>query len=616
MRKILLFLIFILFLINKSYAAVAMIKSNIDADYGIIKGSITIASTKKEQVIIMPYDDMQILYDDRRVTYNEQANKYIVEIDELAPVIISYIKHPSKYIDRIKSDYIAVYSSIIPSISNIENAELYLTLPNGFYGLVSEFFSISQVKDKTNTFLYTYNNLPKSIYLAASPEYVVKTVSQNNVKIYTLLFREHEDLSYKLLQKSAYYIEMYERLFNISFPYDSFMVVEDQMPYGHAMNGMAVFGKSIIDKPFVYERSLGHEVLHQYFGAAIECSMTDGNFLEAITTYFSDYFYEKDDRIKYRKDILSEYEAYAGTKGFPLKDFEYNAGKLEQAVGYGKGLMVLHMAKNVVGEEAFMNGIRAFVKDKMFSHASCGTDEDFYKTWIEKNENIALFIDNIVYKDKKLSFNLVRKGGQQQVQVPYIHISNGETKEGRLPTVIGGNNIEFELLDDNDTFIIDSGYHLMRHLYTNEIPAAFYYLFGSEEITYAGLRNTDNSFKDVFKSINEIVHIRKLSLHHIKDKNVIISLGNQVPANVAELLKGTLNFTFDMGNSTYVVVKNPYSKGNKFIMYAFNANKETLNKLIHYGSYSYLAFKDNTLFESKKDNTSYGIRIYGKGGTR
>ena len=167
MRKILLFLIFILFLINKSYAAVAMIKSNIDADYGIIKGSITIASTKKEQVIIMPYDDMKILYDDRRVTYNEQANKYIVEIDELAPVIISYIKHPSKYIDRIKSDYIAVYSSIIPSISNIENAELYLTLPNGFYGLVSEFFSISQVKDKTNTFLYTYNNLPhfRAIFL-------------------------------------------------------------------------------------------------------------------------------------------------------------------------------------------------------------------------------------------------------------------------------------------------------------------------------------------------------------------------------------------------------------------------------------------------------------------
>ena len=367
MRKILLFLIFIIFLTSKSYAAVTMIKSYVDADYGIIKGTITIASTKKEQVVIIPYDDMQILYDDRRVTYNKKAGKYIVEIDELSPVIISYIKHPSKYIDRITSNYVAIYSSIVPNISNIERAELYLTLPNGFQGLLSEFFSITPVKDKANTFLYIYNKMPKSIYLAASPDYIIKNVTQNNVKIYTLLFKEHEDLSYKLLQKSAYYIEMYEKLFSASFPYDSFMVVEDHMPYGHAMNAMAVFGKSIIDKPFVYDRSLGHEVLHQYFGSAIECSMTDGNFLEAITTYFSDYFYEKDDGIKYRKDILSEYEAYAGKKGFPLKEFEYNAGKLEQAVGYGKGLMVLHMAKNIVGEEAFMNGIRAFIKDKMYS---------------------------------------------------------------------------------------------------------------------------------------------------------------------------------------------------------------------------------------------------------
>ena len=130
MRKILLFLIFIIFLTSKSYAAVTMIKSYVDADYGIIKGTITIASTKKEQVVIIPYDDMQILYDDRRVTYNKKAGKYIVEIDELSPVIISYIKHPSKYIDRITSNYVAIYSSIVPNISNIERAELYLTLPN------------------------------------------------------------------------------------------------------------------------------------------------------------------------------------------------------------------------------------------------------------------------------------------------------------------------------------------------------------------------------------------------------------------------------------------------------------------------------------------------------
>lgn len=621
MKKILqlLLLLFILFYQYESYAAVAMFKTDVDVEYGIIKGTITIASSKKEQVVLTPYDDMHILSDDTRVVYSKNTNSYVINIDELSPVVMSYIKHPAKHIDRINKDFISIYTSIIPYISNIEKAEVYLTMPEGFSGLISEFFSVDKIKDNTNTFLYTYNRLPKSIYLAASTNYTIKTVMQNNVKIFSLLFKEHEDLSYKILQKSAYYIEMYERLFEVKFPYDSFLVVEDVLPYGHAMDGMAVFGKAIIDKPFIYERSLGHEVLHQYFGSSIECNMKDGNFLEAVTTYFADYYYEKENRIKYRKDVLSEYEAYVGNNGFPLKDFEYNAGKKEQSVGYGKGLMVLHMAKNIVGEEAFMRGIRSFVKDKMFSSASwydllkyIGTDDDFYNTWILKNENIALFVDNIIYKDKQLSFNLVRKGGQQQLNVPFIHISNGEMKAGSFLTSIGGNNITYTLNDDNDTFILDGSYHLMRHLYTSELHPAFYYLFGSDDIVYAGLSNTDKLFRDVFPNIGEVVHIRKLNLHHIKNKNIIISLDNQIPANVAELLKDSINFTFDMGNTTYAVIRNPYSKGNKFIMFAFNASNTTLKRLIHYGSYSYISFKDNKLEDKKEEDSPYGIKIYGK----
>ena len=58
--------------------------------------------------------------------------------------------------------------------------------------------------------LFTYNNPPKNIYFAASTNYIIKKVTQKNIDIYTLLFKEHENLSYKLLQKAAYYIEMYD----------------------------------------------------------------------------------------------------------------------------------------------------------------------------------------------------------------------------------------------------------------------------------------------------------------------------------------------------------------------------------------------------------------------
>lgn len=600
----------------KSFAAAAMIKSEIDINLNMIKGSITIASTKAETVTVSLYNDMQLLADDKRVKYNKNSNEYIISLDGLSPVILSYIKNITGESDTISRDFISIYSSIIPAVSNIENAELYINIPENFKGLASQFVTYSQNK---NTMVFTYNNLPKSIYFAASSNYVIKKITQKNVDIYTLLFKEHENLSYKLLQKAAYYIEMYESLFSSHFPYHNFIIIEDVNPYGHALASMAVFGSSIIDKDFIAQRSLGHEVLHQWFGAAIECSMADGNFLEAVTTYFSDYFYEKDDRITYRKDVLMKYQAYMTEKNFPLKDFVYNAGKKEQAVGYGKGLMVLHMAKNKAGDDAFMAGIRKFINDKLYSTASwkdlleyIGMDNDFYINWILKKDDITLSVNNTTFQDNILSFNLIRKGGEEEVDIPFTHISENHTVTGKLKTKKGVNHIIYNLKSDNDTFIIDDRYDLMRNLYPAETTPSFDFLFGADEILFAGGKNEDKSFKRIFPNIKDTVHIRKLSLHHLKDKNVIIAMENTVPQTVTELLKSKLTFTFEIGSTTYKVVRNPYSQGDKFIMFSFNHTKKSLNKLTHYGSYSYITLNKNEVTAKEKNTTPNGIKVFGR----
>ena len=80
MKKILqLLLLFILFYQYESYAAVAMFKTDVDVEYGIIKGTITIASSKKEQVVLTPYDDMHILSDDTRVFKTMYEFKEVME---------------------------------------------------------------------------------------------------------------------------------------------------------------------------------------------------------------------------------------------------------------------------------------------------------------------------------------------------------------------------------------------------------------------------------------------------------------------------------------------------------------------------------------------------------
>lgn len=87
---------------------------------------------------------------------------------------------------------------------------------------------------------------------------------------------------------------------------------------------------------------------------------------------------------------------------------------------------------------------------------------------------------------------------------------------------------------------------------------------------------------------------------------------NTVPQTVAELFKSKLTFSFEIGNTTYKVVRNPYSQGDRFIMLSFNHTKESLNKLTHYGSYSYITLKKNEVTAKEKNTTPNGIKIFGR----
>jgi len=45
--------------------------------------------------------------------------------------------------------------------------------------------------------------------------------------------------------------------------------------------------------PFITETSLGHEVLHQWFGNALGVDDEQGNWCEGLATYLADHWYEE-----------------------------------------------------------------------------------------------------------------------------------------------------------------------------------------------------------------------------------------------------------------------------------------------------------------------------------
>ncbi len=54
-----------------------------------------------------------------------------------------------------------------------------------------------------------------------------------------------------------------------------------------------LLGQDIVRLPFIVETSLGHEILHQWFGNLVYIDYEKGNWAEGLTTYLADHLYEE-----------------------------------------------------------------------------------------------------------------------------------------------------------------------------------------------------------------------------------------------------------------------------------------------------------------------------------
>lgn len=621
MKQVPFIILFIFLSATFALAADAVIKTEIDMAERMIKGSVTLTASANENIVIRRNPYIKIMTDAENIEYDKAREEHIIAVKKDQPVIIAYIKNINKDTDTFLPDFVSIYSDIIPEFENIEKVRLVLTLPDNFEAALNGFSAYkTESIDGVKKAYFAFDNMPPSVFLAASSKYIVKTISYGGINIYTFLFRENEALSYKLLQKSAYYIEMYENLFGVKYPYDSFVIAEDVNPYGHAVPAMAVFGSDIINMPFIPERSLGHEVLHQWFGCAVESDNSDGNWVEAITAYFADYYYEKNDRISYRKNILSEYEAYAEKDPYPLKNFIGNFSKKDQVIGYGKGLMVLNMIKNQVGEAAFIGNISKFLKNKLYQEASWKDlmsyfplPDDFYNYWIYGDKNVDISVKNILFNDGKLEFVLNRTGGENEMYISCSAICGDEIHIDKFKTNIGENFISLDMKSDNCTVYTDAGYNIMRNLYPDEISPAFHYMLGADDIAFIGENFDYSHFKKIFGGIKEHIKTSKVKINNFKHRNIIISVSNTVPSQIANILNNPAILDFEIGKTAYKIIKNPFSdKKNRFILIAFNYTEKSLNKLTHYGSYSYAEFEKDNLIKRLKDNSARGIKLYPK----
>ena len=255
-----------------------------------------------------------------------------------------------------------------------------LTLPAGQRGLVPGRLEAERLPTRPGGHYvaeFAFEQPADGIDLMAGPYEVrerrVARAHAAALRLRTYFYPDLESLAEGYLEDSARYIARYEKEIG-DYPFSGFSVVASPLPTGFGMPTLTYLGAQVLKLPFIRATSLGHEVLHNWWGNGVYVEYERGNWSEGLTTFMADYAYKEDtsaqDARAMRLAWLRDYAAVPAGEQPSLAEFRSRAHGAAAAVGYGKSAMVFSMLRDLIGPDAFARGIRRFWRAQRFRVAS------------------------------------------------------------------------------------------------------------------------------------------------------------------------------------------------------------------------------------------------------
>jgi aminopeptidase N len=448
------------------------------------------------------------------------------------------------------------------------------------------------------------------------------------IDIYAYFFPEDVSLAETYIEYGKKYFEMYNRLL-VSYPYKRFSVVENFLPTGYSMPTFTLLGSEVVHLPFIVQTSLGHEITHQWFGNYVYADFAKGNWLEGITTYLSDHLYEeqKGKGWEYRKKILADYQSYVTPeKEFPLRDFFGRTGFASMAIGYGKGAMLFHMLRNLVGEEAFYRSLRTFIEKNKFRDATWqdirGSFEEtygkdlgwFFSQWLDRKGVPSLEVldaRTLIQKGAPtVSFRFLQKKEVYRLKIP-LNIVSGKEKATEQIIEFEKEKQYFDVTagEDPRTLIIDKDYDVMRRLAEDEYPPVISRLLGDEKRLIVYSEKEKGIYGDLIGLFKGEGFVAK-EVTDLKDEDIrtssILVLGYKSP-----VLKRLFGEVKRPGSGFVLAVRNNPLNTAKVVAYAAGDSREEVSlavrKIFHYGKYTTIRFERGENVEKETAKTDRGM---------
>ncbi|MDF1545147.1 MAG: hypothetical protein P1R58_08605 [bacterium] len=457
--------------------------------------------------------------------------------------------------------------------------------------------------------------------------FVTKSAMVNEIEVACYFFEEDTFLIDGYLEATVDYINMYSELIG-PYPYERFTVAENFFPTGYGMPAWTLLGQQVIRLPFIKATSLGHEVLHNWWGNSVYVDYERGNWCESATVYGADYRYklmQSEDAAKdYRKNILKQYHSYV-TEGndFPINEFTSRTSPNTRTIGYNKAMMVWHLIQQEIGEDAFFGAWKDIYRDYIGKKISwqewidtfekrCNCDLSYIlREWINRAGAPLVGLELVQSEpsddNRKITFRLTQSPDEPYNLSLPLRLEGPESNyDTTIALSVAEREISMNVSNVYTSLAVDPDYHIFRKLYDSEIEPIVSGVTGKEKNLFASGELTEE-LTAAFLQFGENmtgspIETTDLSgLEAPSDTTAPIILNpDSYPDYLTDLL-------VDIGDTIFVD-GTPYPReGHTFVMTAQNwlghekcmvvvsDEAESLPRvgqlLPHYGKYSYLVFQ-------------------------
>ncbi len=643
------------FLAASCFASVApaagIEKSNYELSLSFIPEQGRLIGTSK--ITIEPNQNLSFFFHDLEVTGSLLKDENGRE-HELLPIqdvlmlpaseksrtlYISYTKTipgtSQKDVDNLISpEGISLNSNWYPLPEKPMRFQVIATLPDHFSAVMEA--DSFPLKQQGNTVNATFSTPVTSIHFTAGPYSIEKQLVRPGLFVYSMFFIEDKDLAAEYRQAAASYINRYESEIG-PYPFNHYVIVANRLPTGYSMPTFTLLGQMVLRLPFIKDTSLGHEIVHSWFGNAVGVNLSQGNWCEGLTSFLADHAYrnEKGEGVADRLESITRYLSYVHKdSAIPLAAFtsaSHNQPMAEarRAVGYERGALFFHELRIKIGSKAFRDSLRRFYIDNYGKNATWDdlqrsfeavteTDlETFFSERLERKYIPELKVENINvdYSNNQISltFDLLQQSPEPFSLIVPVQI---KTMSSTLNVKVTITQIKTKVYIPADQlpleFTIDPEHDFLRDVAKKDLPAVWSRFMGSEKKLVILAKESDRSlYQSFFNTLEKkdltITTAAKVT-NLMLSSNDLLFLGlDQAPSRALFGLPDRPDQAFSLD-----VRRNPLDQSHVAVLVSSSGKDQTdaaSRRISHYGKYSYLEFQNGHIVKKETQTTEPDLRF-------